>query len=286
MKLAGKVCLLTGAAGGLGRRLAEEFWAAGASLVLSGRNGTALQEVADNLCAKLESQRVVIMECDLRDTEKAGALVGRAVDEFGFVTALVNNAAILGPIGPAWETNTKDWEETLQVNLIAPVNLCRSAIPVMKKAGYGKIVNLSGGGATGPRPYFSAYAAAKTALVRFTEVLAHETRGMGIDVNCIAPGVLKTKMLDQMLAQSPEKIGDSEYHRVRQLAEHSDESFERAAGLALVLISPESDGVSGRLISAVWDSWEGLADKRAILDESDIYTLRRIVPKDRGYNWG
>lgn len=213
-------------------------------------------------------------------------MVGRAVDEFGFITALVNNAAVLGPVGPAWETNAKDWEETLQVNLMAPVNLCRSAIPVMKKAGYGKIVNLSGGGATGPRPYFSAYAAAKTALVRFTEVLAHETRGMGIDANCIAPGVLKTKMLDQMLAQSPEKIGDSEYNRVRELAEHSDESFERAARLASVLISPESDGISGRLISAVWDPWEGLADKRAILDESDIYTLRRIVPKDRGYNWG
>lgn len=286
MRLAGKVCLLTGATGGLGRRLAEEFWAAGASLMLSGRDGTALRAVADQLCPKVESQRVAISECDLRDAEQAAALVHRAMDEFGFVTALVNNAAVLGPIGPAWETSTEGWEETVQVNLLAPVLLCRLAIPVMKKLGYGKIVNLSGGGATGPRPYFSAYAAAKTALVRFTEVLAHETGGMGIDVNCIAPGVLKTKMLDDMLAQSPEKIGESEYVRIRRLAEQSDKSLGLAAGLALFLISQESDGISGRLISAVWDPWETLAgERRAILNEGDIYTLRRIVPKDRGYNW-
>lgn len=285
MKLAGKVCLLTGAAGGLGGRLAEEFWAAGASLVLSGRNGGALREVAGALSPKDEKQRVVILECDLRDTERVSSLVSQAVEEFGFLTALVNNAAILGPIGPAWETSTQDWEETLGVNLIAPVILCRSAIPVMKKAGYGKIVNLSGGGATGPRPHFSAYATAKTGLVRFTEVLSHETRGMGIDVNCIAPGVLKTKMLSEIFAQSPERIGELEYARIQQLAQHSDDALKRAAELAVFLISQESDGISGRLVSAVWDRWETLPDRRAILNESDIYTLRRIVPKDRGYDW-
>jgi len=285
MRLAGKVCVLTGAAGGLGRRLAAEFWAAGASLVLSGRHSAALDAVAGLLSPRCEKQRVVVSECDLRDSQQASRLIDRAVQEFGFISALVNNAAVLGPIGAAWETSTEDWEQTIQVDLMAPVVLCRSAIPVMKKTGYGKIVNLSGGGATGPRPYFSAYAAAKTALVRFTEILAHETRGMGIDVNCIAPGVLKTKMVDEILAQSPDKIGQSEYGRVRQLAEQSGKSLDRAAGLALFLISPESDGISGRLISAVWDRWETLGEKGAILNESDIYTLRRIVPKDRGYNW-
>lgn len=254
-------------------------------MVLSGRNGGALREVAGALSPKDEKQRVVILECDLRDTERVSSLVSQAVEEFGFLTALVNNAAILGPIGPAWETSTQDWEETLGVNLIAPVILCRSAIPVMKKAGYGKIVNLSGGGATGPRPHFSAYATAKTGLVRFTEVLSHETRGMGIDVNCIAPGVLKTKMLSEIFAQSPERIGELEYARIQQLAQHSDDALKRAAELAVFLISQESDGISGRLVSAVWDRWETLPDRRAILNESDIYTLRRIVPKDRGYDW-
>lgn len=285
MRLAGKVCLLTGAAGGLGRRLAEKFWVEGASLFLSGRNGAALGALAALLPPPCEKQRVVVSECDLRDPQQVSALIGRALEEFGFITALVNNAAVLGPVGPAWETSMPDWEEAMQVNLMAPVLLCRLAIPAMKNAGYGKILNLSGGGATGPRPCFSAYAAAKTALVRFTEILAHETRGLGIDVNSIAPGVLKTRMLDQMLAQSPEKIGESEYVRVRELAAHSDESLERAAGLALFLISQESDGISGRLVSAVWDPWETLAERRAILNESDIYTLRRIVPKDRGHDW-
>jgi 3-oxoacyl-[acyl-carrier protein] reductase len=285
MKLAGKSCILTGATGGLGRRLAEKFWDEGASLVISGRNGVALHTFASVLTPLLDGQRVVASECDLRQTQDLAALIDLASEEFGSVTALVNNAAVLGPIGPAWETSTQDWEETIQVNLMAPVALCRLAVPLMREAGYGKIVNLSGGGATGPRPYFAAYAAAKTALVRFTEVLAHETCGMGIDVNCIAPGVLQTKMLDAMLAQPPEKIGDSEYVRIRQLAEDSDKSLERAVALALFLVSEESDGITGRLVSAVWDPWQNLPQRLEILKQSDIYTLRRIVPKDRGYNW-
>lgn len=285
MTLAGKTCILTGAAGGLGQRLAQQFWSQGCSLVLSGRNASALQAIASDLLPHAKGQRLVIRQCDLRDAEKIPAVVDTAFEEFGSITALVNNAAVLGPIGPAWETTAGDWEETIQVNLNAPVALCRRAVPLMKKAGYGKIVNLSGGGATGPRPYFSAYAAAKTALVRFTEILAHETTGTGIDVNCVAPGVLKTKMLDDMLAQPAKRIGESEYARIRQLAEHSNEAFERAVALTLFLISQESDGISGRLISAVWDRWETLAEKRDVLKETDVYTLRRIVPRERGYNW-
>jgi NAD(P)-dependent dehydrogenase (short-subunit alcohol dehydrogenase family) len=284
MKLSGYVCIVTGATGGLGRTLAQQFWAQGASLVLSGRNETALRALA-GLSPVVDNQRIVTHVCDLTDPAQASALISRTVHEFGLVTALVNNAAILGPIGPAWETTTQEWEETIQVNFLAPVILSRLVVPVMKKARYGKIVNLSGGGATGPRPNFGAYAASKTALVRFTEVLAHETRGMGIDVNCIAPGILRTKMFDTMLAQPVERIGDSEYVRIRQLAENSDESLQRAASLAVLLVSHDSDGVSGRLVSAVWDPWETLPQRRGILDETDIYTLRRIVPKDRGYSW-
>src|SRR5206468_673197 len=139
---------------------------------------------------------------------------------------------------------------------------------------YGKIVNLSGGGAAGPRPQFSAYATGKAGLVRLTEVLAHETRPMNIDVNCIAPGVMKTRMLDTILAAGPHRAGAEEHARARRQAEQAGGTLERAAELAVFLASAKSDGITGRLISAVWDQWETLPGRRAVLQQTDIYTLR------------
>ena len=277
---------MTGATGGLGRHLTETFWAEGASLVLGARNMASLRALVDRLPSPQGgSQRVVPLECDLRQGEDLSRLVAKADAEFASITALVNNAAILGPVGPIWDNSSQEWEETIKVNLLAPAMLCQLVLPTMKTAGYGKIVNLSGGGATAPRPYFSAYAAAKAGLVRLTETIAHETRGMGIDVNCIAPGVLKTRMVDTILALPEEKIGKEEHAKLRQQAERSAETMESAAALALFLISGESDGITGRLISAVWDRWEKLPQNRDFLDRSDIYTLRRIVPRDRGQDW-
>ena len=93
--------------------------------------------------------------------------------------------------------------ETIRVNLLGTVTMCRAVLPGMRERGYGKIINLSGGGATGPRPNFSAYAASKAAVVRFTETLAGEVDG--IDVNAIAPGALPTRMLDEVLASGLER---------------------------------------------------------------------------------
>src|SRR5208282_4841030 len=128
-------------------------------------------------------------------------------------------------------------------------------------------------GATGPRPYFSAYAMAKAGLVRLTEVLAHETRNMNIDVNSVAPGVMPTGMLEEIIAAGPAQAGTAEFAQVQRHSGDSTETMERAAQLIEILVSAESDGVTGRLISAVWDPWEGLAQRRQLLDESDIYTL-------------
>jgi NAD(P)-dependent dehydrogenase (short-subunit alcohol dehydrogenase family) len=131
----------------------------------------------------------------------------------------------------------------------------------MRARGYGKIVNLSGGGATGPRPNASAYAASKAAVVRVTETLAHELQGTGIDVNAIAPGALNTRMRDQMRAAG------------EPLPEAAP--FEPAVRLATFLASAASDGISGRLIAALWDDWETLRPEALV--GSDAYTLRRVT---------
>jgi NAD(P)-dependent dehydrogenase (short-subunit alcohol dehydrogenase family) len=139
----------------------------------------------------------------------------------------------------------------------------------MRERGYGKIINLSGGGGTGPRPNFSAYATAKAGVVRFTETLAREVEG--IDVNAIAPGALNTRMRDDVLDAGPERAG-AEYEPTRA---RGGTSFEPATQLAVYLASAASDGVSGRLIAALWDDWRTLAEQDL---DADAYTLRRITP--------
>jgi NAD(P)-dependent dehydrogenase (short-subunit alcohol dehydrogenase family) len=149
----------------------------------------------------------------------------------------------------------------------------------------GKIINLSGGGATGPRPNFSAYGTAKTALVRFSEILAYEVGDKNIQVNCIAPGAMNTMMLEAIRQAGPTKAGEAEYANA-QSAENNAGLPEQAAELCCFLASSASNGITGKLISAIWDPWEKLSEHLADLKDSDIYTLRRIVPKDRGRAWG
>ena len=144
--------------------------------------------------------------------------------------------------------------------------MCRAVLPGMRERGYGKIINLSGGGGTGPRPNFSAYATAKAGVVRFTETLAGEVGG--IDVNAIAPGVLNTRMRDDVLEAGPELAG-AEYELTR---DRGETSFEPATQLAVYLASAASDGVSGRLIAALWDDWRTLHEQDL---DADVYTLRR-----------
>jgi NAD(P)-dependent dehydrogenase (short-subunit alcohol dehydrogenase family) len=149
----------------------------------------------------------------------------------------------------------------------------------------GKIINLSGGGATAPRPHFSAYGTAKAALVRFSETLAHELQDQNIQVNCLAPGAVKTKMIETIKEAGPAKARPREYTAALDSLSREGSPLPRAVELCCFLASSASDFISGRLISAVWDPWMKFAVYQKELQESDIYTLRRIVPRDRGKSW-
>ncbi len=159
-------------------------------------------------------------------------------------------------------------------------------LPHFRQAGRGKIVQLSGGGATGPLPYLSAYAASKTAVIRFVETLAEETRqAIASTWNALALGALDTRMLDEFIAAGPEKIGP-EFHQcsVRRKRE-GGVPLHRGADLAVFLGSASSDGITGKR-SAPWDNWRALSAHLDELSHTDIYNLRRIVPGDRGLDWG
>ena len=284
MKLAKRTCLVTGASRGLGAHLANAFWEAGANLILVARSVQALIDVVTNLPPRPD-QRAVTLRADLSDPLAPERIVAEARQEFSTLDVLVNNAAIQGPIGPLYENDWQAWQMTLQVNLLAPVALCRLCVPWMAEHGGGKIINLSGGGGTSPRPDFSAYATTKAGLLRFSETLAEETRHLGIQVNCVAPGAMDTAMLAAVLEAGPKAAGQKEYEQALEIRETGGADPERAAALCVFLASTDSDGITGKLISAVWDPWDTLPQRRAELKDSDIYTLRRIVPKDRGLDW-
>ncbi len=285
--LTGKTAIITGASQGLGTEIARAYASAGAHLVLAARDAGALQAIQAELQASASpGQKIIFRACDVTAEDSPALLVDAARSETGGLHILVNNAGIWGPKGEVETVDWSEWVYTLQINLLASVAMCRAVLPVMKRQHYGKIIQLSGGGATKPMPRTSAYAASKAAVVRFAETLAEEVRGAGIDVNAIAPGAMNTRMLDEMLAAGPEKIGEAAYAGVLKQQASGGDSPVNAAALALFLASAESDGLTAKLISAVWDNWRDFPAHRAELAKSDVYTLRRIAGRERDMHWG
>jgi len=285
--LKGKHVLITGASLGLGRAIAETFLREGADVLLCSRTADTLEQTARELSASTgKKQRVYWKTCDVADAAQVADLTAHAFHVFGTLDVLVNNAGVYGPKGPSEEVDWDEWRQALEINLYGVVLPCRAVIPHFKQAGRGKIINLSGGGATAPLPFLSAYAAAKAAVVRLTETLAEELRPHHIDINAVAPGALNTRLLDEILQAGPERVGADFYARALKQNESGGVSPSIGANLCAYLASPAADGITGKLISAPWDPWPTLAEHRDELATSDIYTLRRIVPGDRGQKWG
>jgi NAD(P)-dependent dehydrogenase (short-subunit alcohol dehydrogenase family) len=285
--LEGRAAVITGANQGLGLAIAEAYVAAGASVLLCARDEKLLDDARQSIAASASSgQTVDAIRADVSSLDDVTRLAARAFEIFAQVHVLVNNAGVYGPLGPSDEVDWDAWVRAMEINIYGSVLPCRAFVPHFKQHRYGKIVQLSGGGATNPMPRISAYATSKAAIVRFAESLALEVKAFGIDVNAIAPGALNTRLLDEVVAAGPELVGVDFHQRMVRTKEQGGTPLDRGASLAVYLGSAQSDGVTGRLLSAVWDPWETLETRRADLDASDVYTLRRIVPKDRGFTWG
>lgn len=285
MKLKGRNAIITGGSQGLGKTIAEHFIREGARLALCARDEQALQATARELAGLVPEAKVLARACDVSCEDQVQQLVNDALRELGPIDILVLNAGIYGPMGPTESVNLAAWRRAIDINLFGVLLPCRALIPHFKKANRGKIIILSGGGATNPLPNISAYAASKAAAVRLMETLAEELRDYHVDVNAIAPGALKTRLVDEVLQAGPEKVGETFYAKNKKWAEEGATPLELGAGLCVYLASPESDGITGKLISAQWDPWNQLHEHRAELAKSDIYCLRRIVPEDRGQKW-
>ncbi|HUC85074.1 MAG TPA: SDR family oxidoreductase [Candidatus Acidoferrales bacterium] len=285
MKLSHLNALITGGSQGLGKAIAEHFLREGANVVVCARSEKDLISARDELAAKFPAQKVLARTCDVANETQVNELVAFALRELGSLDALVLNAGIYGPMGPTETVSLEEWRRALDINLFGVLLPVRAVIPHFKKAGRGKIVVLSGGGATNPLPNISAYAASKAAVVRLMETLAEELKPFHVDVNAIAPGALATRLVDEVLAAGPERVGAAFFEKNKTWKAKGAVPLDLGASLAVYLASAVSDGITGKLISAQWDPWKDLQAHREELAQSDIYCLRRIVPGDRGKNW-
>ncbi len=282
-----RVSLITGGSRGLGEAIAEALITDGHSVMLCARDFNALEEVKVRLSPKcVPGRRVSVQVCDVTEPAQVTNLVDVTLETYGHLDVLINNAGVYGPMGLLEDIDWEDWVRAIHINVMGTVLPCRSVLPHFKARGQGRIINISGGGATNPLPRISAYAASKAAVVRFTETLALEVASQGITVNAVAPGALNTQLMDQLLAAGPDTVGKTFYEKMRQIHSSGGTPLEVGASLCSYLASDRGGSVNGRLISAVWDPWREFEAHAEDIAGSDVYTLRRIVPSERGMDWG
>lgn len=271
IKINGKNVILTGAGGGIGTVITGFMRKAGARLIHVDISDEYLDNIRDS------SYNDDYFICDISDQNSVRLLYNEINKKYSRIDVLINNAGIQAPIGQFHSNSLDLWRHNIDVNLMGAVYMSWYVLPMMIKQGKGKIINFSGGGSTSPRPNFSAYAVAKTGIVKFTEELAVELKDFGIDVNAISPGAINTKMLDEVLAVK-ELAGD-EYQASVKRKEIGGNDPVLAAKLIGFLASDRSDGITGKLISAPWDPWAEPDFQNQLRSDKDLASLRRIDNK-------
>lgn len=226
---------------------------------------------------KLENQGHIVVgfsrstpiKCDVTDYEQVEECSRYMLDTYDGVDALITCAGTQGELGRVTETDARAWSDTIRVNLDGTYNSIRAFYPMMDQTNHPKIICFAGGGAANGRPFFSAYASAKAAVVRLVETFALEEPR--VNINAIAPGAIKTNIIDGPLSVGVSKIGKDEYEKAVKQSNGGDDPLPMME-LINWLLSDESNGISGRFISARWDNWKSFSK----LDEN-IYRLRRTT---------
>jgi 3-oxoacyl-[acyl-carrier protein] reductase len=271
-----RVAIITGAGRGIGETIAKAFARQGATLFLAARTENELAKVSA-ACRALGGTAKPIVT-DVTSWEQVKNLVSMAVQEAGKIDILVNSAGVYGPIGPLTENDLEEWKRAVEVNLYGPLHLCRALIPHMAERRQGKIILLGGGGATAPLPNFSSYAASKAGLARLADTLAEELKPCNVQVNVIAPGLVDTRLQDEVLKAGSRAGGL--FEKIKQARETGKGSVspEIAAELAVFLASEASGTLTGKLIAAPYDPWRDWEGKGDALNASPMYAIRRLDP--------
>lgn len=264
ISLVGRTAVITGSTRGIGRAIAECFGCAGANVVLSSSQATAVSEAVATLTAR--GLRCSGLACDVSERKQVEQLLAHAVATWGGVDIWVNNAGRAGLFGATLDVPAHVWEQVIHVNLFGCYYGCMSVLPHMIERRYGKIVNVSGGGAHRAQRFLSAYSSSKAAIVRFTDALAREyTHLRYLSINVLEPGLVPTDMIMQH-----EGIGDARHalNAMPRVIRWFGTTAEETATLALRMVSHETDGVSGKTFSVMprhrifWRLFQGMTHMR------------------------
>jgi NAD(P)-dependent dehydrogenase (short-subunit alcohol dehydrogenase family) len=251
VSLDGKIVLITGGGHGIGRTLAYRFASSGADVLVIGRAREPLAETAEGI--RRMGRRAEWMHADVSKPSDVGAAFERAMATFGTVDILVNNAAIAGPTAEIGDVTLDDWNEVLAINLTGPFLCSKAAVPIMRKAGGGKIVNI--GSVTGKRPLAdrTPYAASKLGLVGFTRTLAHEVGKYGINVNLVSPFLVGGPRLDGVIDRMAARRGVAAEVVRAEMTQLSPfkrgVTEEDVANVVLFLSSSAADNMTGQDIN-------------------------------------
>ena len=237
-RMAGELALVTGSTSGIGRAIAVEFAAEGARVVVQGRDAERGAVVVE--AARAAGGEAHFVAADLVDLDACDALVAEAAAHLGGLTVLVNNAVGVsaGRDSAVAEMSTEYWEIALRVNLTAPMALCRAALPHMRAAGHGSIINVSSRQAERPSAGMAAYCASKGGLNALTRALAVEYSAEGIRANTLSPGFVVNDRRDADM--TPERRARFERMHFTRLGNARD-----CAYAAVYLASRESEFLTG-----------------------------------------
>jgi NAD(P)-dependent dehydrogenase (short-subunit alcohol dehydrogenase family) len=283
VSLAGKTVLVTGGSMGIGYACAEEIVRCGGAVVICARGEDELHNAAAKLSA-FPDACVRAVRADVTSAADVAGLLDVAA-EAGGLDGVVHSAGVYGPIGPVVKVDPAAWFDAIRVNLFGTFLVAREACRRMIERGMsGSIVLMSGGGAATPFPNYTAYACGKVGVARFTETLALEVAEHGIRVNCVAPGFVATRLHEQTIAAG-EALAGSFVAKTRAELAKGGVPASVAARTAAFLLSSRAAGITGRFVAAPYDGWEKWPDRIGQIAGSDLFTLRRIVPRDRGMDW-
>jgi len=274
---------ISGATGYLGSLVSEHLADKGINLILGGNNLEKLKLLQNALQENYKLLNFEIVTCNLGDIESWDN-AKNSLENFE-IAAYINCSGLQGKIDYGKNINQNEFQKVFNVNLFSSIYFTNYFI---KRVGDKKsfaIIHFSGGGATTARPLFMPYSLSKTALVRFIENTASENLNSKVRINAIAPGILPSKMQEEIASNNlTSQLHEGEIARATLRAREFDHSS--LLKLCDFLLSDLADGINGKLISAQWDKWEEWAEHIIDLQESDLYTLRRIVGRDRNNNWG
>lgn len=295
-KLSDKVIVITGGSMGIGLEVAKQCVAEGAKVVIAARDEGSLK-TACSLLDEVSSCERFSYRLDIGSYQEVKSFASWCGDKFGAVYGLVNCAGIYGPIGKTYKIDIAKFAKTIQINFLGVVHTCHAFIPLMHNWGQPlispeklvavpnytnyrkKIINYSGGGAATPFPNYSAYATSKIATVRFTENLSIELADESFDVNCIAPGFVITRLHQDTIVAGPDGATKAFYENTKKQLDNGGISAAIPAGLTVFLLSAESDGITGKFISAQWDPWRDKTFQDRLRADKDFATIRRIDDK-------